>query len=1072
MKSPLLRLLFLSALAFAFKACEIAKDRPILKIPDGNKDRREKEMFTGSKKDPKYWISKVTVSKASFEAPGLPFVFEGLQSQAKLGYFEFTRDKIKFHNMVNRQFLEDPKVASQGLNELINEWSIEHSEFRLAEVDGYTTNREEENDYISWEEKRYFTADWAKSDISEANTFPYSVSFSENILCWKKKTAYTIDPSREFKKDYIGWTVAVVYEQDPFCSRSLYRRNHDNYSTTVHYKYSFKSVPDPYLKDKKKEAKNKNKDENTNNKALKKASKKKGDAPHKKDKKKEDSSDKDYIPYVYDGEQDPLLRKYGYFRTIRPSIGEDGRDKNVFYMNRWNPNKKHIFYFSSDYPDKYKDLAYGVICHTNKLLAKHKLNNYPLKGACKEDGSLRPKKKETCSEGICFELRENKGEKLGDIRYSFFHLIERDAPIFGYGPSDTHPNTGEIISGNVIISTYALDFYLKYLVHDRYKRDHKDYYKESEGKKIKISTGKNKYDTSNLFVKMKQTLKENDHNLWTKSSKLIDEKSKIRPVFRHLVSQLTFGHPAYSGFTSSNHYGKDLSFSVKKLAEALPEPLAKQTQQILEQYHENQKKQMSHERNTTIYPLEPVIEQLPALLASGLTPEETKKRILFELISHEFGHVLGLRHNFYGSLDVFDGHDHSIKSSSVMDYLNLKDKATYPARSVFGSYDEAALVYAYSSGKKDLSKERQYLFCTDHHRSLNFLCNAWDKGQTPSEVMMSLIENYEESYFVRNLRLGRAYWDTSRYPYIRFLNMWDLKRALMMWRTAFRNNIISQTLEESKLSLTKDEISRISYKIQKDIRQAIKLSIAFYNSVLQTSESDKDWKDFYNEESGSIETIGISWDKLFAMFFLMGDDGFLYNPNHSLNKASYLTYINKLDSRQMIEEIMENTLTVRVDMQPWFIGFGRSLYAKNASNYWNISQDGALLEKIAVRCYTPKGLRDRFGINPYQYKANESSPPGFLDTAVILMEDYLSLINDAYYRGTNERLGITFFDGNYYVSASNLNKYTFTIIDQMKRVTHSDGDSLRLKKQYVYDMFRLYNLRKKGIVPQSCDNGD
>ena len=43
---------------------------------------------------------------------------------------------------------------------------------------------------------------------------------------------------------------------------------------------------------------------------------------------------------------------------------------------------------------------------------------------------------------------------------------------------------------------------------------------------------------------------------------------------------------------------------------------------------------------------------------------------------------------------------------------------------------------------------------------------------------------------------------------------------------------------------------------------------------------------------------------------------FIYNPNIYLGKASYLTYINKLGFRQMIEEIMENTLTERVDMQP------------------------------------------------------------------------------------------------------------------------------------------------------------
>ena len=510
-----------------------------------------------------------------------------------------------------------------------------------------------------------------------------------------------------------------------------------------------------------------------------------------------------------------------------------------------------------------------------------------------------------------------------------------------------------------------------------------------------------------------------------------------------------------------------------------PNKIVKQFQNITKQSHGDTLKQLSHQRNTTIYPAEPVIDQLPAMLANGMDAEEIKRRILFYLMSHELGHVLGLRHNFYGSFDARHWHhnndNHStLKTSSVMDYMNIKDEASGPPRALWGPYDEAAIVYAYSGGKKDLSREQNnhYLFCTDHHRYSNALCNAWDRGETPSTVMMSLIENYEERYFIRNLRLDRAYWDTSYYPILIFRRMWDLKRMLMMWRTAFRHDYISKILSESTKQYTGDEVNFISNQVQKDIRQAIKLNMAFYNSVIQLSSADRDWKTFFNEESGSIEKIGVFWDKLFSMFFLMGDDGFLYNPNHYLDKASYLTYIDDLGFRQMIEEIMENTLTERVDMEPWFIDFGRFLYAKNASNYYNISLNGTLLEKIGVRCYTPKGLKDRFGVDPEAYQVSEHTPPDFLDTALVSMEDHIDKINDPYYRNTNEKLGVTYFDGNYYVASSNLNKYSFTIIDKMRRTTHSYGDSLRLEKQDVYDIFFLYNyFKKKGVIPQNCDNG-
>ena len=1027
--------------------CRLAKTRPITEMPDGNRDRMLKETFSGTTAEPKYWIYKVTVVNTSFGDDAW-FVFEGLQSEVKVGYFEFTRDKLKFNNTVTRQSLETPEVASQGVNELINEWDIEHSEYRLAEVDGYTTNREEENDYIRWDQKRHFTVDWSQTDISETNTFPW-FDFSYTIDCWKKKTAHVIDSSRETTKNYISFTVAVDYEQKPYCSLdslNLKRWNQTNFVTTVHYKYSFKQVSDPHMEN------------------------------------------ETYTPYVYTGEQDPLLRKYGYFRTIRPAIAEDKRDKNIFYMNRWNPNTKHTFYFSEDYPEQYKDIAHGVICHTNKLLAKHNLNDYPVNGKCKEDGSVLPGPKETCHTGICFELKENTGQQFGDMRYSFFHMLQTDIPVFGYGPSDAHPATGEILSGNVITSIHLLDFILKYLLQNPYKRDLKEYYNE-EGELIKDN--KTKYETGSLFVRLKQTLKEDDHTQWISTAKVIDKDSEIRPEFEYLVTKLTFGHPLLSRFTSSPaqhslHENKGLHFNINPLDELkiVPEKVLKEFQNVIKQSKEDISNQLSHQRNSTIYPAEPVIAQLPGMLANGMTPEEIKRRVLFNLMSHELGHVLGLRHNFYGSLDVrhwyaSDSGDLStLKSSSIMDYMNIKDEASGPLRALWGTYDEAALVYAYSGGKKDLSQEQKthYLFCTDHHRYSNALCNAWDRGETPSKVMMSLIENYEERYFIRNLRLDRAYWDTSRYPIRIFLEMWDLKRMLMMWRTAFRDDYISEILGESKKHYTNDEVSSISEQVQRDIRQAIKLNMAFYNSVIQQSRADRDWQTLYNEESGSIEKIGVFWDKLFAMYFLMGDDGFIYNPNFYLGKASYLTYINKLGFRQMIEEIMENTLTHRVDMEPWFIDFGRFLYAKNASNYYNLVQPeedtGALLEKIGVRCYTPKGLKNRFGVDPEAYQDNEHSRPDFLDTALVSMENYLDKITDPYYRDTNEKLGITYFDGDYYVASSNLNKYSFTIIDEMRRVTHSDNESLRLGKQDVYDVFFLYNyFKKNGVIPDTCDDG-
>jgi len=103
-----LKCLFL-LLPFLVGGCRIAKNRPILTVPDKDKDRIEKTIFVGAlepKEEPKYWISQVTVVDTTFGHSSRYSMFEGSKSEAKVGYFEFTRDKLKYRNVVNRRSLD------------------------------------------------------------------------------------------------------------------------------------------------------------------------------------------------------------------------------------------------------------------------------------------------------------------------------------------------------------------------------------------------------------------------------------------------------------------------------------------------------------------------------------------------------------------------------------------------------------------------------------------------------------------------------------------------------------------------------------------------------------------------------------------------------------------------------------------------------------------------------------------------------------------------------------------------------------------------------------------------------
>lgn len=146
---------------------------------------------------------------------------------------------------------------------------------------------------------------------------------------------------------------------------------------------------------------------------------------------------------------------------------------------------------------------------------------------------------------------------------------------------------------------------------------------------------------------------------------------------------------------------------------------------------------------------------------------------------HEFGHALGLRHNFIGSFDSEnfytqeEAHELGMHNrpaySSIMDY-GYSELNELPQ---FGKYDVAALRFGYareveladgSMAKIETSLHeleqsgaelKSYQFCTDENTRLSASCNRFDEGSTLVEVVNHYIDNYERSYKYRNFRDDR-----------------------------------------------------------------------------------------------------------------------------------------------------------------------------------------------------------------------------------------------------------------------------------------------------------------------------
>ena len=181
MKTKNILLLSVASLSLMMTAC--AKQRPIEKVRDADQETLSKQTLTGTGKDAKMWLMKVTATRTTADGG---FVFPGVQSDAKIGSFRFVKDSLRFENVLSTYA---KKKNAQTDRELIEEWTIKNTDTRLAESDGKVTNRETEDDTLSFDRKRYFTIDWASTKLAELSSFPYTYEMAVLGGCWGKKSA-------------------------------------------------------------------------------------------------------------------------------------------------------------------------------------------------------------------------------------------------------------------------------------------------------------------------------------------------------------------------------------------------------------------------------------------------------------------------------------------------------------------------------------------------------------------------------------------------------------------------------------------------------------------------------------------------------------------------------------------------------------------------------------------------------------------------------------------------------------------------------------------------------------------
>jgi hypothetical protein len=683
--------------------------------------------------------------------------------------------------------------------------------------------------------------------------------------------------------------------------------------------------------------------------------------------------DSGYKPYVYAGENDPLTKKYGYFISSNPFLNKDGKAETTFYMNRWITGKTHTFYFAEGFPAEYKwiynDPEKGVIARTNKLFAD---NGIDLK----------------------FEVKDaDRNHVFGDMRYSFFNWIshdDRQAPL-GYGPATAHPLTGEILSANTTLWLSELRSYLKRMAD-----------------KEEIEKGR---EESRLFQKI-ASLMGAPSDAWTSTSAFFDDKDQAS-LYRYLLPDFTYG---LSGNAFANRGQGDevpatklqtyWSGIGKKAGEA--ESFRIKAMQGGKDYFKKEQNDLKRiQQLSTVWNWDSAMVSGSGRKIRGMSDEQIINDILYRVAIHEFGHNLNLRHNFYGSVDAASRRSErapgkSYATTSVMDYLDLESEVGLDHD--WEAYDRAALLYAYSDGRIDKINESgdTLLYCTDEHTLTNPLCNRFDSGGTPSEIVTHMIKDYEDGYWTRNLRNGREFWNSNGYASQVFGLMYKMKTFMAFSDQAFGKAQIMRNLSHrSDLALKTPEA--FAPAIEADMQAAVKLVAAFYTAVIQQDPNDRPYQDSFDAVSGALTRQGIVADKYIAMDMLLGEHGISINPNNGSLVSSFFNLLGHTALKDFIQPILAD---VYVNAGANYVGYdeaGRDVFISSAAGLLN--RNITPTEQTRITCMSEASFTSTFGLDAKVERLDSGRP------------SQIKVPMDATGYFKNEGSVIfQYIDGDYYVS--------------------------------------------------------
>jgi hypothetical protein len=474
--------------------------------------------------------------------------------------------------------------------------------------------------------------------------------------------------------------------------------------------------------------------------------------------------------------------RIGYFTTVHKNFSRNQKDNHfVRYINRWNlqkldpnatvslPKKPILFHIEKTVPYKYRNAVREGILEWNKAFEKIGIVNAIEVRFQADDDTWDPE----------------------DINYNTFRWITADAG-FAMGPSHVNPLTGEILDADIIFDAGFVD---------AWRRRYDVVIAEQLPSLTRDMTRQEQLAVLRGLAPPKENVRDAADDDGEEHSCKCAECNYAQLM----ADQIAYGALALAILSDEGEEAQPQERprrggrrAAREAQEEEKKEETKNTEEKSEGDSDAETKEDAEEK-----PEESAEE--PAQEEPKLSPEELRKKIeaefeklvlagLKDVVMHEVGHTLGLRHNFKASswltIDEINDPERSQDlaiASSVMDYLplNIMPKGEHQGSyfmPTIGPYDYLAIEYGYkpfSGGTEGEAKELQKIaarqaekgmhYATDEDARMAYnpdpLSQIRDLGSNPMDFAKVNARLYEQ--LLPGL-LDRAIRDGDNYADVRF----------------------------------------------------------------------------------------------------------------------------------------------------------------------------------------------------------------------------------------------------------------------------------------------------------------